>query len=95
MGQSMVTEYTEYCLFCGKEREADHHLIFGSNKKLADEDKLIVPVCNDCHTMNKNIENIHGNPMACKLSKMLGQAVWEKHNGTREDFIKRYGRSYL
>ena len=40
-------------------------------------------------------ERIHGNPMAEKFSKMLGQAIWEKHYGTREDFRKRYGKSYL
>jgi hypothetical protein len=45
--------------------------------------------------MGKATERIHENPMAEKLSKMLGQAIWEKHNGDREAFRKRYGKSYL
>ena len=36
-----------------------------------------------------------GNPMAEKLSKMLGQAIYEAQIGTREQFRKRYGESYL
>lgn len=40
-------------------------------------------------------EKIHDNPMAEKLSKMLGQAVYESKIGSREDFRRRYGKSYL
>lgn len=29
MGKSMVTDYHEVCIFCGKKAEAQHHLIFG------------------------------------------------------------------
>ena len=87
---SVVTEYTEYCLFCGKPVEHTHHLIYGNGlRPLADEDHLAIPVCNKCH------EHIHIDGISGKLSKMLGQAVWEKQYGDREDFRRRYGRSYL
>jgi len=33
--------------------------------------------------------------MAEKLSKMLGQAIWEVNYGDREAFRRRYGKSYL
>lgn len=101
--KSMVTKYTEYCIFCGKPRQAEHHLIGGGKKPKADKDGLTIPVCNDCHNMGKLIERIHGNIMAEKMSKMMGQLTWEKHavaGGMSEDearvaFRLRYGKSYL
>jgi hypothetical protein len=94
--KSIVTEYTKICFFCGKPAECDHHLIFGNGlRELAEQDGLKIPSCNKHHNMGANTEKIHGNPMAERLSKMLGQAIWEKHYGTREDFRKRYGQSYL
>lgn len=94
--KSIVTEYPDICFFCGKPAECEHHLIFGNGiRKLADEDGLTIPMCHKHHNMGSLTERIHGNSMAEYLSKALGQAVWEKHYGTREDFIKRYGRNYL
>ena len=94
--KSIVTEYTDICFFCQHPSECEHHLIFGNGlRDLADEDGLKVPSCNKHHNMGQISERIHDNPMAEKLSKMLGQAVWESHYGTREQFMKRYGKNYL
>lgn len=87
---TVVTEYTEYCLLCGKPAEHAHHLIYGRGlRELADTDQLIIPLCGKCHG------HIHTDSISGKLSKMFGQAVWEKHYGDREGFRRRYGRSYL
>lgn len=105
--KSIVTKYTEYCAFCGKPTEAEHHLIFGRGmRELAEEDGLKLPICNRCHNMGIKLERIHGNSMAEKFSKMLGQLAWEKEyykslaeedvgDVAREEFRKRYKRSYL
>lgn len=100
--KTIVTEYTEICSICGKPRQCDHHLIYGSYHKLADKDGLILPMCNDCHNMGDITRRIHGNSMAENLSKIVGQLAWEKEyyrNGqqdkAREAFRKRYGVSYL
>ena len=93
--KSIVTEYTEVCFFCEKPAECEHHLIFGNGlRELADQDGLTVPSCNKHHNTGQISERIHNNPMAEKLSKMLGQAIYEKTH-TREEFRKRYGKSYL
>lgn len=93
---NIVTEYSNICIFCGKPAECEHHLIFGNGlRELADQDGIKVPSCNRCHNMGRTSEQIHNNPMAEKLSKMLGQAIWEKHYGDRDAFRKRYGKSYL
>ncbi len=75
----------------------EHHLIFGSLRHLADADKLILPLCRICH------QELHHNTQANELSKICGQLAYEKEkccsgmsaDEAREDFRKRYGRSYL
>lgn len=104
MMKSIVTKYTNYCIFCGKPLEAEHHLLFGNGMRaLAEQDKIKVPACNYCHNMGPVLERIHDNPMAEKLSKICGQLAYEKmvvaqgytEEQARELFRKRYGRSYL
>jgi hypothetical protein len=109
--KTIVTEYEGISIFSGAPAECWHHLISGSGlRKLADEDKLLIPLTNAEHNMSSSglLYQIHENPTAEKLSKMLGQAIWEKefyrnYNETfrfeedtaRKAFLKRYGISYL
>lgn len=95
--------FKDYCFFCGKPSTEEHHLLFGRGiRNLAEQDGLKVPTCNECHRFGKYLERIHDNPMAEKLSKMLGQAFYERNkcaegmsiDEARESFRKRYGRSY-
>lgn len=97
------------CEICGAPAECEHHLIFGiSMRKLADQDNLKIKLCNSCHNMSRMTDcKIHENPMAEKLSKMLGQVIWEKRyieemsvpktlkNDAHKAFMDRYGRSYI
>lgn len=85
MKKGIVTEYQNICFLCGRQSDGQHHLVFGtSERKLAEEDGLKVPVCNRCHNMGAVQEKIHGNPVAEKLSKMVGQLAWEKAWITRD-----------
>lgn len=94
--KGIATDYNTICFFCGRQKESEHHLLFGNGiRELAEKDGLKIPTCNRCHNMGPTKERIHGNPMAEKLSKILGQVIYEKELGTREEFIKRYGKSYL
>lgn len=105
--ESVLTlpKFRKYCACCGKPGTVKHHLVFGkSERPLADKDGLVIYLCNDCHNMaEKAINRIHENPMAEKLSKMLGQMAFEREKAyeglTREEarqaFMKRYRRSYL
>ena len=103
MKKGIITEYNEYCLFCGRPVEAKHHLIGGPNRKKAEEDGLKIPCCNNCHNIGDVLTRIHGNPMAEMMSKMMGQLAWEKRavaggkteKEAREAFLSRYGISYL
>lgn len=102
--KSILTKYTDFCMFCGKPTTTEHHFLFGHGKRaIADRDGVKGPVCDSCHNMGPLTSRIHDNPMAEKLSKMLGQMAWEKNavaagmseDAARELFLKRYGVSYL
>lgn len=94
----MLTEYKDICVICGRPKEHTHHLIFGwGMRKLCDEDKITCPLCEKCH------EEIHNSGVAGGLSKIVGQLLFEMdlvkkgipQDMAREQFRKRYGRSYL
>jgi predicted HNH restriction endonuclease len=79
-----------YCAICGQAAVNTHHLIYGRGlRQLADEDGLTIPLCFNCHS------HIHDDGVLGTMSKMLGQMMYERDKGSRADFIKRYGRSWL
>ncbi len=96
MAKGIVTDYDNICLFCGRPAECEHHLLFGTGmRELAEQDGLKVPSCNNCHNIGQVTGRIHDNPMAERLSKILGQAIYEANIGSREEFRTRYGKSYM
>lgn len=102
--KSTVTDYETICFFCGGQSECYHHLLNGRGiRDKAEIDGIKVPSCNKHHNMGPLLERIHGNPMAEKLSKMLGQAIWERNYcaeghtlaEARAAFMRRYYKNYL
>ena len=95
MSESIISNKKE-CLVCGYQRNLDRHHVFGGrtgNRNLSEKDGCWVYLCKVHHTMSN--ESVHlDNKMNLKL-KMECQKRWEEIYGTREDFIKRYGKSYL
>ena len=43
-----------------------------------------MPVCNNCHNMGTVTNRIHDNPVAEKMSKIIGQLAWEKEYITQD-----------
>ena len=112
MTHSIITKFENISAFSQGPAECTHHCIFGRGlRELADEDGLWIPLKNCEHNMSSKgtIYQIHGNPAAEKLSKMVGQLAWEKHyiaekysvpfedieEEAREAFRDRYGQSWL
>ena len=88
-----MTDDLEHCFVCGCEPTQIHHVFFGRNRKNSDADGFVVGLCMDHHTGSRN--GVHGQNTALRLALMrAGQVVYEK-NHTREEFIERYGKSYL
>lgn len=69
----------------------EHHCIHGfANRKLADKDGLTVMLCHTCHRL------LHDKGYHDKDLQAIAQIAWiEKNNKSEEDFIARYGKSYL
>ena len=102
--ESIITD-VKYCLICGCPIVAIHHAISGnSNRKLADEDKLTIPLCPKHHNMDSK-ESVHLNATISRWSRIVGQLAYELEmvstgqaktkEEAKEMFRLRYGKSYL
>ena len=92
------------CFLCGKTAYTERHHIFSgtANRKLSEEDGLVVDLCHSCH--NEPPNGVHFNKDNMHRLHVHGQRIWEMgkivNDGltdeqAREAFIKRYGRNYL
>jgi len=97
----MITNYTDYCIICGKPAE-EHHVFKGiKQKSLCDADELTLPLCYEHHRTGKISAHL------CKemnvLCQIIGQLAYERDkcaegltkDAARESFRLRYGKSYL
>lgn len=68
-----------------------HHCLHGTaNRKLADADGLYVKLCRNCHRL------LHDKRYHDRDLQILAQLKWqEMNNKSTQDFIDRYGKSYL
>lgn len=88
-----LQEDIEICAVCGKRitnGRDKHHLLNGTAfRKKSEEDGLYVYLHHCCHMW------LHGKPMSMRTFKKRAQRYYEENIGTREQFIKRYGKNYL
>lgn len=91
MRDSIFTRDYDHCALCGRSPAQRHHVLYGKNRKNADEDGFWLPLCMDHHTGPKGV---HNNKEMDLTFKRVAQSHWELTKD-REAFIRRYGRSYL
>lgn len=92
--RSLIADMS-YCYVCGRVgRLETHHCFHGSaNRKLADDDKMVVALCPCCH---RGYKGVHNNAELDRQIKQDAQKVWQAYYGkTVEEFRERYGRSFL
>lgn len=71
-----------------------HHIFGGPNRKLSEKDGLWIYLRSDWHDMSNY--GIHFNKEFDLEVKRMAQKKWQDfYKKTEEDFIKRYGKSYL
>ena len=90
------------CFLCGKYAHTERHHIFGgyANRKLSEQDGLVVYLCRCCH--NEPPNGVHFNKERMDALRRYGQTVYENNliadGKTRQEartaFIKRYGKNY-
>lgn len=83
----------ENCIVCGSPYVQIHHVFHGTaNRKKADKWGYVIPLCAEHHTGQTGV---HMNRDQDLYWMRLAQKHFEKNYGTREDFIKEFGRSWL
>lgn len=89
-----IMQSGDKCFACGMAYGTEEHHVFpgNPNRRHSEEDGLKVRLCHFCH------EKAHSSRRdgidLLKALQRCGQAKYEETH-SREDFIKRYGRSYL
>lgn len=83
------------CLICGSTIGLHrHHIFYGTaNRKKSEEDGCWCYLCGVHHNMSS--KGVHFNKKNDLKVKRLCQERWEELNGSREEFRKRFGQSYL
>lgn len=94
MQESIITKDMEHCFICRRPATDNHHCLFGSKRAMADKHKLVVGLCRDCHNKVHNPRTEAEQEMQNYL-KREAQFAFEDKVGSREDFRKIFGRSYL
>ena len=89
-----VIHFDDCCYVCGSTYNLHtHHCLYGtSNRKLSDKYGYVVRLCQEHHTGNNGV---HFNKELDLHFKQLAQKHYEENHGSREDFIRTFGRSYL
>lgn len=82
-----------YCVVCGSPWIQHHHVAGGTaNRRKSDRLGYIIPLCAEHHTGSNGI---HRNRELDLYWKRIMQEHFEKHKGTRQDFIREFGKSWL
>jgi len=85
----------DICMVCGKPHAEAHEPLHGVNRQKSIKYGLQVRLCGYHH--REWAHSPHKNPageFAMSLKRMT-QEQYEREIGTREEFIKEFGRNYL
>ena len=94
---SVFTDDMDHCYFTGSPYVERHH-IFESrkgNKKKSEARGFIIPLRPELHPNGASFQRTPENAGRDKMLKQMAQRYYESHYGSRDEFIKEFGRSYL
>lgn len=90
---SVFTDDMDHCMFTGAAPVERHHIFGAANKERSEKYGFIAPLRPDLHPngvfAGKDAKSVD---LALKTK---AQTYYEEHYGTRQDFIREFGRSYL
>ena len=66
-----------------------------ANRKLSEKDGLKVWLCRNCHRGTSGVHGKNGHTLDKYIKRVAQMVYMKKYNKTKEEFIKRYGKSYL
>lgn len=95
MSKSIISPIKK-CAICGKKDNLHlHHILYGKNRKKADEDGLTIYLCYEHHEGTNGVHGKNGHKLDMLLKKRAEYNWLAYYNKTEDDFIKRYGKNYL
>lgn len=90
---SVFTDDMDHCYFTGTAPVERHHIFGGVNRKNSEKYGFIVPLRPDLHP-NGVYAGQSAKLIDLKL-KTMAQEYFEREYGTRDDFRRIFGKSYL
>lgn len=90
---SVFTDDMDHCYFTGHAPVERHHIFGASNRENSEKRGFIVPLRPDLHPNGSSVGK-QGEEVD-KVLKESAQRYYEEHYGSREDFIKEFGKSVL
>ena len=102
--KSIIQIDDDKCANCGRAFGSEWHHIFqgNPNRNHSEDDGLKIRLCHECHD-KLHFDPYESGPLEAKWHR-LGQEKWEAYYGwklelegkdPREEFRKRYGKSWL
>jgi len=91
MAKSIVVKDMTKCMFCGRPKEAIHHIFFGPNRNNSEKYGLTAPLCNYHHNMSN--QSVHFNRQMDLELKVLAQKAFEDKY-SHELFMQVFGKNY-
>lgn len=91
--KSVLVTDMSYCIVCGNPNREIHHVFFGAKRPISDKFGYILPLCYEHHRTGR--DSPHQNRFTDLKYKRMAQIHFEKVHGTRQDFIRVFGKSYL
>lgn len=92
---SVLQEDLSVCYVSKSTNVAIHHIFPGNRRKLCEKYGFIVALRPDYHNMSNYSVHALPNYGLDLVLKQKAQSYFEEHYGSRGDFIKKFGRSYL
>lgn len=94
MSKSIISNEPS-CIVCQTtENLHKHHVFYGTaNRKISEREGCWVYLCARHHTGSE--VGVHFNSVFDTRLKQTCQKKWEELNGSRTDFIKLFGKSYI
>lgn len=92
--KSVFTCDMDRCFFTGSPYVERHHIFGGSNRAASEKYGFVVPLRYDLHPNGSRADH-NKSELVDKQLKLAAQQYFENFYGTREEFMKIFGRSYL
>lgn len=90
---SCFTDDMDHCYYTGSAPVERHHIFGGSNRRNSEKYGFVIPLRPDLHPNGVHAGN-DARQMDINL-KQMAQRHFETHYGSRKDFIRVFGKSWL